>query len=73
VISRARQIISPNQNWEAAVITFYVKALDSLQKALDSPKERFKPEVLCATEILALYEVRELESSLKPILIDKAS
>lgn len=60
VIARARQIISPNRNWEAAVITFYVKALDSLQKALDSPKERFKPEVLCATEILALYEVGDL-------------
>jgi hypothetical protein len=57
VIARARQIISPNRNWEAAVITFYCKALDSLQKALDSPSQRFKPEVLCATEILALYEV----------------
>jgi hypothetical protein len=57
VIARARQVINPNQNWEAAVITFYVKALDSLQKALDCPKQRYKPEVLCATEILALYEV----------------
>jgi hypothetical protein len=58
VIARARQIISPNRNWEAAVISFYVKALDSLQRALDCPKQRYKPEVLCATEILALYEVR---------------
>lgn len=58
VIARARQIISPNQNWESAVISFYLKALNSLQKALDNPKQRFKPEVLCATEILALYEVR---------------
>lgn len=57
VIARARQIISPHEKWEAAVITFYVKALDSLQKALDNPKQRYKPEVLCATEILALYEV----------------
>ncbi|KAG9243613.1 hypothetical protein BJ878DRAFT_510021 [Calycina marina] len=57
VIARARQIISPNRGWEAAVITFYLKALDSLQKALDNPKQRFKPEVLCATEILALYEL----------------
>ena len=57
VIARARQIISPSRNWEAAVISFYVKALDSLQKALDCPKTRFMPEVLCATEILALYEV----------------
>lgn len=57
VIARARQIISPNRNWEAAVISFYVKALDSLQKALDCPKQRYKPEVLCATEILAMYEL----------------
>jgi hypothetical protein len=57
VIARARQLISPHKNWEAAVISFYVKALDSLQRALDSPKQRYLPEVLCATEILALYEV----------------
>lgn len=57
VIARARQIISPNRKWEAAVISFYVKALDSLQKALDCPTQRYRPEVLCATEILALYEL----------------
>jgi hypothetical protein len=57
IISRARQIISPNKIWEAAVITFYVRALDSLQRALDCPTQRLRPEVLCATEILALYEV----------------
>jgi hypothetical protein len=56
VTARARLIIHPGKPWEAAVISFYVKALDSLQKALDCPKQRFQPEVLCATEILALYE-----------------
>lgn len=61
VIARARQITSPNPNWEAAVISFYVRALDSLQKALDCPRLRFRPEVLCATEILALYEVRGIQ------------
>jgi len=49
--------MSPDENLEAVVIASYVKALDSLQKALDCPKQRFKPEVLCATEILALYEL----------------
>ncbi len=58
VIARARQIVTPNENWETAVIAFYVRALDSLQRALDCPKQRYQPEVLCATEILALYEVR---------------
>jgi hypothetical protein len=57
VTARARQIISPNWSREATAISSYVKALDSLQKALDNPAERFKPEVLCAIEILALYEV----------------
>lgn len=57
VIARARQIVTPNRNWEMAVIAFYVRALDSLQKALDSPTQRYQPEVLCATEILALYEM----------------
>jgi hypothetical protein len=47
-----------------------VKALDSLQKALDDPSERYKAEVLCATEILALYEVRfRSERALKKALI----
>ena len=58
VIARARQIISPDRTREAVALSSYVKALDSLQKALDDPSERFKAEVLCATEILALYEVR---------------
>lgn len=73
VIARARQILSPNRNWEAAVITFYMKALNSLQKALDSPKERFKPEVLCATEILALYEVRYARNWIEIVLTPLAS
>ncbi len=57
VMARARQIISPGGNWEPIVIASYVKALDSLQKALDCPKQRYQPEVLCATEILSLYEL----------------
>jgi hypothetical protein len=57
VMARARYIVSPNKNWESAVLSFYVKALYSLQKALDCPKLRYKPETLCATEILALYEL----------------
>lgn len=57
LIARARLIIHPGKPWEAAVISFYVKALDSLQKALDCPKQRFQPEVLCATEILSIYEL----------------
>ena len=59
VVARVRQILSPNQApiWDPVVISYYVKALNALQKALDCPKTRFKPEVLYAIEILALYEV----------------
>ncbi|RFU26707.1 hypothetical protein B7463_g9631, partial [Scytalidium lignicola] len=62
VVARVRQLISPpTHNLEATVLSTYVKALKSLQQALDNPKTRFKPEVLYATEILALYEL--LDSS----------
>ncbi|ESZ98999.1 hypothetical protein SBOR_0657 [Sclerotinia borealis F-4128] len=62
VVARARQIISPAQHnnfWEPLVLANYITALDSLQRALDSPTTRYHPEVLCATEILALYELLE--------------
>ena len=56
-VARAQQIVTPQVNGEVKVIAKYVKALDSLQKALDSPTQRYTPEVLCATQILAMYEV----------------
>jgi hypothetical protein len=62
VIARARQIISPHENWESVVTHFYCKALGTLQRALDDPDQRYSAQVLCATEILALYEVRVLHS-----------
>jgi hypothetical protein len=58
VIARARQIISPHENWGSAVTHFYCKALGTLQKALDDPVQRYSAQVLCATEILALFEVK---------------
>lgn len=57
VIARARNIVSPNKNWEGAVVTFYLRALRSLQKALDDPQRQYQADVLCATEVLALYEL----------------
>lgn len=61
VVARVRQLISPpSYNLQALVLSTYVRALKSLQAALDSPKTCYKPEVLYATEILALYEVRRL-------------
>jgi hypothetical protein len=61
IIARVRHIIAPNgETGEREVIRLYLKAIDSLQKALNSPSQRLAPHVLCATEILALYEVRKL-------------
>jgi hypothetical protein len=58
VLSRMRQIISQaGDRLESTVMLSYTKALRSLQTALDSPIQRFDPEVLCATEILSIYEV----------------
>ncbi|KAL3420448.1 sarcosine oxidase [Phlyctema vagabunda] len=58
VVARVRQILSPAQEWlDAQVIKSYVRALGCLQRALDSPQLVFTPDVLYATEILALYEL----------------
>ena len=57
VIARTQQIISPDPSTERQALKTYVKALGSLQAALDDLEQWLQPEVLCATEILALYEV----------------
>lgn len=41
----------------ARTLSLYSKALKSLQVALNHPSHYLQPDVLCATEILALYEV----------------
>lgn len=66
LLSRVCQILSPESgHWKAKVISNYLKALKSLQSAIDSPSELYKPEVLCATGILALYEVCKVLASSK--------
>lgn len=59
VVARARNIICPSQTTEDVVIRAYVKAIRSLQKALDSQSTCASAEVLAATEILGLYEVNK--------------
>lgn len=56
-VARAQQIVTPQINGEAKVLARHGRALASLQKAISDPKQCYKPEVLCATEILAMYEV----------------
>ncbi|KAI1386799.1 uncharacterized protein F4822DRAFT_431666 [Hypoxylon trugodes] len=58
VAVRAKRVLSPSaqisENIEAMQ---YVAALRSLQKAIDDPKERNRPEVLCAVNLLSLFEL----------------
>ena len=57
VTARVRQWLSPSPAPRASVLSLYSRALMSLQAALDDPQRCLKPDVLCATEILAIYEV----------------
>lgn len=45
---------------DRSVMHYYTTALRSLQSSLDDPARRLDPDVLCATEILAIYEVHTL-------------
>jgi hypothetical protein len=58
LVSRVRQIVSPDgAPWENTVITLYVRALNSLQTAIQCSNSCLDADVLCATGILALFEV----------------
>ena len=57
VASRVRSWTTGEFNANAANLSLYTKALDSLQLAINNPLTRVMPETLCATELLALYEV----------------
>ena len=55
--SRVRLWIRGETSVNAATLSLYTKALDSLQDAINDPIRRLMPETLCATELLAIYEV----------------
>jgi len=58
VTAKMRQIIfSTDQQPSSMVLSLYGKALKSLQAAVNDPVSCLEPNVLCATEILALFEV----------------
>lgn len=63
VAARVGQILSPGEIRHSTVIGLYVKALKNLQQALNCPKRSLKPEVLFATEIMAIYEVRKTSTT----------
>lgn len=58
VAARVRHwMVAPAAPPDTSVLALYSRALGSLQCALDEPTRRLQPDVLCATEILAIYEV----------------
>ncbi|KAH8664644.1 hypothetical protein BX600DRAFT_302276 [Xylariales sp. PMI_506] len=68
VAAKARRIlVKPESASDAAglalELSLYGKALRSLQNAVDSPSEKWRsPEVLCAIQILSMYELLSLSS-----------
>ena len=61
VAARVRQWMgSPLDPPHGGVLPLYSKSLNSLQSALNDPVLSLKPETLCATAILAIYEVKRI-------------
>ncbi|KAL9040682.1 MAG: hypothetical protein Q9214_004388 [Letrouitia sp. 1 TL-2023] len=58
VIVRIREWIGACAKPSLAATYFYTKALRSLQAAINDPHQRMLSEVLCASQVLCLYEVR---------------
>jgi hypothetical protein len=57
-VARARCLLSPSDiKWEHLALSSYTQALSSLQDAMDLTSKHPTAELLCATQILALYEV----------------
>ena len=57
---------SSNSILDSSAIISYAKALRSLQAALDSPVQPVTSDILCATEILTVYEVCLFNYSVPP-------
>jgi hypothetical protein len=51
------KLVPDHQSSHELIFSHYGKALRSLQSAVIDPKARYSVEVLCATAILALFEV----------------
>lgn len=58
VANRVQRWISGSVDPHPETLALYSRALSSLQKAVNDPVLCLEPEVLCATEILSIHEVR---------------
>jgi hypothetical protein len=58
VVARVRCLLTPKATqWESLALSSYSKALLNLQEAINSTPQHPTAEILCATQILGLYEV----------------
>jgi hypothetical protein len=58
IVARVRCLLTPNDgNLESLAVSSYSNALSHLQRALNSAKQNPTAQILCATQILGLYEV----------------
>lgn len=60
LVTAARSMLVPDRARpsQKMVLSQYGTALQSLQSAVNDASQRYSPEVLCATGLLALFEVR---------------
>ena len=58
VAVRVRDWVQGSTKTSVMSLKLYAKALRSLQSAIEDPLLCMEPEILCATEVLAIYEVR---------------
>lgn len=58
VAVRVREWISALVKPSLAATSLYARALKSLQVAINDPNQRMQPEILCASQVLSVYEVR---------------
>ena len=59
LITAAHAMLIPDHKPSSEkILSFYGRALRSLQSAVNDQHLRYSPDVLCATAILALFEVR---------------
>lgn len=55
------KLVPDHQSSHELIFSYYGKALRSLQSAVIDPKARYSVEALCATAILALFEVSDCQ------------
>lgn len=60
VLAKVRSVLAPQGGYEEVQLRLYAKALNSLQKAISNGASCMDSDVLCATQMLSLHEVRSI-------------